>query len=101
MNTGSLITNELHLCNLSPLSRDPAGMERMEHMSTGARATDPELDEALSRAIRQLIAEAIEAGEGDSAWPAALADAPETGHCRQRPRPVPGVGPGAGRAAFP
>ena len=52
----------------------------MEHMSTGARATDPELDEALSRAIRQLIAEAIEAGEGDSASTAALADASETGH---------------------
>jgi len=71
MNTGSLITNELHLCNLSPLSRDPAGMERMEHVGTGMRATDPELDEALSRAIRQLIAEAIEAGEGDSASAAA------------------------------
>lgn len=66
VNTGSLITNELHLCNLSPLSRDLRGMEQMEHMSTGTRATDPELDEALSRAIRQLIAEAIEAGEGDS-----------------------------------
>ena len=52
----------------------------MEHMSTGTRATDPELDEALSRAIRQLIAEAIEAGEGDSASTAALADAQETGH---------------------
>ena len=45
----------------------------MEHMSTGTRATDPELDEALSRAIRQLIAEAIVAGEGDSASAAALA----------------------------
>ncbi len=45
----------------------------MEHMGTGMRATDPELDEALSRAIRQLIAEAIEAGEGDSASAAALA----------------------------
>jgi hypothetical protein len=41
-------------------------MERMEHMSAGTRATDPELNEALSRAIRQLIAEAIEAGERDS-----------------------------------
>ena len=38
----------------------------MEHMGNGMRATEPELDEALSRAIRQLIAEAIEAGEGDS-----------------------------------
>ena len=43
----------------------------MEHMGTGMRATDQELDEALSRAIRQLIAEAIEAGEGDSASAAA------------------------------
>jgi hypothetical protein len=34
----------------------------MEHNSTGMRATDPELDEALARAIRQLIAEAMEAG---------------------------------------
>ena len=67
MNTGSLITNELHLCNLSPLSRDLRGMEQMEHMGTGMQATDPELDEALSRAIRQLIAEAIEAGGTDSA----------------------------------
>ena len=57
-------------------------MEQMEHMSTGTRATDPELDEALSRAIRQLIAEAIEAGEGDSSSVAALAGARETGHSR-------------------
>ena len=71
VNTGSLITNELHLCNLGPLSRDLRGMEQMEHMGTGTRATDPELDEALSRAIRQLIAEAIEAGEGDSSSAAA------------------------------
>jgi hypothetical protein len=42
-------------------------MEQMEHMGTGMQATDPELDEALSRAIRQLIAEAIEAGGTDSA----------------------------------
>ena len=34
----------------------------MEHSSTDTRATDPELDEALARAIRHLIAEAIEAG---------------------------------------
>ena len=31
-------------------------------MSDAARATDPELDEALARAIRQLITEAMEAG---------------------------------------
>jgi hypothetical protein len=35
----------------------------MKHMSTGTPATDTELDEALARAIRQLIAEAVEAGE--------------------------------------
>jgi hypothetical protein len=46
-------------------------MERMEHVGNGMHATDLELDEALSRAIRQLIAEAIEAGEGDSASAAA------------------------------
>ncbi len=37
----------------------------MEHMNaeTGTgRATGPELDEALARAIRQLIADAIESG---------------------------------------
>ena len=40
----------------------------MEDMSAGTRpATDPELDEALSRAIRQLIAGAIEAGQAESA----------------------------------
>ena len=43
----------------------------MEHMGMGTRATDPELDEALTRAIRQLIAEAIEAGAGES--PSAVA----------------------------
>ena len=31
-------------------------------MSDAMQATDPELDEALARAIRQLIAEALEAG---------------------------------------
>jgi len=31
-------------------------------MSNAPRATDPELDEALARAIRQLITEAMEAG---------------------------------------
>lgn len=43
----------------------------MEHMSNGMRATDPELDEALAKAIRQLIAEAIDAGESESATAAA------------------------------
>ena len=36
----------------------------MEHMPTQTPATDPELDQALSRAIRQLISEAIVAVEG-------------------------------------
>lgn len=40
-------------------------------MSNGMRATDPELDEALAKAIRQLIAEAIEASQSDSATAAA------------------------------
>ena len=39
----------------------------MEHMPTQTRVTDPELDQALTRAIRQLIAEAIDAGEGANA----------------------------------
>ena len=34
----------------------------MEHMDAGTRVTDPELDEALARAIRLLISEAIESG---------------------------------------
>jgi hypothetical protein len=62
MMTGSLVTNKLHLCNLIPSFYDIRGTELMEHMSTGTWATDPELDEALARAIRQLIAEAIEVG---------------------------------------
>jgi hypothetical protein len=36
----------------------------MEQRSADARATDLELDDALARAIRQLIAEAIEVAEG-------------------------------------
>ena len=47
----------------------------MEHASSEARATDPELDEALARAIRQLIAEAVEAGEAGEADPAGSAQA--------------------------
>jgi hypothetical protein len=39
----------------------------MEHMPTQTPATDPELDRALTRAIRQLICEAIEAGGADPA----------------------------------
>ncbi len=36
-------------------------------MSDAVPATDPELDEALARAIRQLITEAMEAGAGAGA----------------------------------
>ena len=62
MITGTLITDELHLCNLMPMFHDIRGWSQMGYISGGTRATDPELDEALARAIRQLIAEAIEAG---------------------------------------
>jgi len=44
---------------------------QMEHMDTGTRVTDPELDEALARAIRLLISEAIHAGTAPSARPSA------------------------------
>jgi len=47
----------------------------VEHASSGMWATDPELDEALARAIRQLIAEAVEAGEAGEADPAGSAQA--------------------------
>jgi hypothetical protein len=60
----------------------------MEHMNaeTGTgRATDPELDEALARAIRQLIAEAIESG-----------GASDSGDCD---RGVSGNGAGSAQAA--
>jgi hypothetical protein len=36
-------------------------------MNDAVRATDPELDEALARAIRQLITEAMEADAGAGA----------------------------------
>jgi hypothetical protein len=39
----------------------------MDEMSAGTRPTDPELDEALSKAIRLLIAGAIEADKAESA----------------------------------
>jgi|HubBroStandDraft_4_1064222.scaffolds.fasta_scaffold918622_2 hypothetical protein len=39
----------------------------MEHMPTQNLATDPELDQALIRAIRRLIFEAIDAGAGAGA----------------------------------
>jgi len=41
-------------------------MAQMEHKDDGARATEPELDEALARAIRLLISDAIEAGAADA-----------------------------------
>ncbi len=34
----------------------------MEHTDAGMQVTDPELDEALARAIRTLISAAIESG---------------------------------------
>jgi hypothetical protein len=39
----------------------------MEHMDAGTRVTDPELDEALARAIRMLISEAIDSGTTSNA----------------------------------
>ena len=37
-------------------------MAQMEYKDAGARATEPELDEALARAIRLLISDAIASG---------------------------------------
>jgi hypothetical protein len=42
-------------------------MTQMEHSDAGARASEPELDEALARAIRLLISDAIEAGAAPDA----------------------------------
>ncbi len=39
----------------------------MEHMDAGTRGTEPELDDALARAIRMLISEAIESDGTGSA----------------------------------
>ena len=39
----------------------------MEPISAGMRATDAELDDALARAIRHLIAEAVEANADEAA----------------------------------
>ena len=39
----------------------------MDNMDAGTRVTDPELDEALARAIRLLISEAIDAGAAPNA----------------------------------
>jgi hypothetical protein len=43
----------------------------METQAARTTATDAELDEALTRAIRQLIAEAMDAGAAEVATPAA------------------------------
>jgi len=46
----------------------------MDQMNTAARPTGPELDQALARAIRRLIAEAAESGEdGEESDPGAAA----------------------------
>ena len=42
-------------------------MTQMDHNDAGARATEPELDEALARAIRLLISDAIESGAAPDA----------------------------------
>ena len=42
-------------------------MAQMEHDGAAARVTEPELDEALARAIRLLISDAIEAGAAPDA----------------------------------
>jgi hypothetical protein len=55
-----MVTNELHLCNLCPVAADRTGIEQMGQHGNGAQATEPELDSALARAIRQLIAEAVD-----------------------------------------
>lgn len=49
------------------------GFTQMEHVSPGTRATDPELDEALARAIRQLIADVVMASADGVAPPASAA----------------------------
>ena len=66
----SVRTGKPHPCNLVLLRRTD-GRGGMEHMSTGTRDTEPELDEALASAIRSLIADAIESGAVDA--PAATA----------------------------
>ena len=58
----SLLVCELHLCNLVLACRNASGERSRWTMNDAGRATDPELDEALARAIRQLITEAVEAG---------------------------------------
>jgi hypothetical protein len=45
-------------------NREMTQMAQMGHKDAGTRPTEPELDEALARAIRLLISDAIEAGPG-------------------------------------
>ena len=73
---GSLNGSELHLCNLVLACRNTSGGRGRWTMCDAARATDPELDEALARAIRQLIAEAMEAGADADAGPGAGSGGP-------------------------
>jgi hypothetical protein len=42
-------------------------MAQMQNNDAGPRTTEPELDEALARAIRLLISDAIEAGAASDA----------------------------------
>ena len=48
-------------------NRETTQVTQMEHSDAGARATEPELDEALARAIRLLISDAIESGAASDA----------------------------------
>ena len=48
-------------------NREMTQVTQMDHNDTGARATEPELDEALARAIRLLISDAMEAGAAPDA----------------------------------
>ena len=68
----------------------------MEPISAGMRATDAELDDALARAIRHLIAEAVQASP-DEAAPVA-ADTPGTAAALACPAcsPLPGRSSPAG-----
>ena len=64
--------HELHLCNFNSMcqtvhNREMTQMTQMERTDAGARATEPELDEALARAIRLLISDAIESAAAPDA----------------------------------
>jgi hypothetical protein len=48
-------------------NREMTQMTQMEGNDAGARATEPELDEALARAIRLLISDAIALGAAPDA----------------------------------